>query len=149
MGLPGFSRGWILWPLGGPMGFSSPTLTDLGGDGRPEVAIGTTGYNRQTGAYDRPGGVAAMGGNVTLLRWKDLGSPFNSFRAVGELDENRGPVKIGLGGDRNYPRRLPRGLPPWMGRRGWRAGSSGLGTITAASMTGVARRKRLGFSPWG
>jgi len=46
--------------------FSSPTLADLDGDGRPEVLIGTTAHNGATDAHDRPAGVAVVDGNGTL-----------------------------------------------------------------------------------
>lgn len=85
---------------GGLVEFSSPTLADLDGDGRPEVLVGTTAHNGSTGAYDRPAGLAAVRGDGTLLWWRDFGAPINSAPAVGDIDGDGWPeVVVSLGGD--------------------------------------------------
>jgi hypothetical protein len=87
---------------GGVVEFASPTLADLNGDGRPEVVIGTTRHNGATGAYDRPGVIAAVRGDGTILWQRDLGGPVNSAPAVGDLDGDGLPeIVVSVGGDVN------------------------------------------------
>jgi hypothetical protein len=93
----------VSYPLpGGIVDKSSPTLVDLDGDDRPEILVGTTGYNGASDAYDRPTYLVARHGDGSVWFEVSVGGPINSAPAVGDIDNDGDPeIVVSVGGDVN------------------------------------------------
>jgi hypothetical protein len=85
---------------GGIVDKSSPTLADLSGDGRPEILLGTTGYNALLNNHSSPMVLEARRGDGSIWFRQSIPAPMNSSPAVGDIDNDGDPeVVVSVGGD--------------------------------------------------
>src|SRR4029079_4471724 len=86
----------------GMISYSSPVLSDLDGDGKLEIIVGTIANDNGSGGY--AAGLAVINSNGTLRWSRTVPGSINSTAAVGDINGDGKPdIVVGMGAEDSPP----------------------------------------------